>query len=476
MSSEVQLRLYQETDLGKVRVFLRQHRSVLLVQPTGAGKGTLATHVVNTAVSRGYRVLFLVNRRTLVRDMSHRLDKLGIDHGIIMGDDPRRRPELSTHIASIDTLHRREEIPEAHLLILDEAHFCVTDTWSRVIARYPEAKILGMTATPTRLDGRGLGELFNVMVQGPQVQELIQMKHLVPSRLIQPPGGPNVSGVRMVAGEFNNRALAEVCDVKTVVGNVVEHWKKYASDRKTVSFGVNRRHAQHIAEEFRCQGIDCAYVDGETPDDERDRVWHDLDHGGLRVVSSVGIVSYGWDHPVVSCVVGARPTASLGLWLQQVGRGSRPHPESGKSDLLILDHAGNTQRLDVLYEDDRNWSLDGKALKEKSRSQPVTTCRECFASFASGPHYCPYCGAALQKGKPREIRHVAGELEEYKRKRKVLSAQEWRDTMNEEARKKKYEEFQRIARERGYSPKWPAVKFKVIFGTWPPRKWGITAR
>jgi superfamily II DNA or RNA helicase len=202
-------------------------------------------------------------------------------------------------------------------------------------------------------------------------------------------------------------------------------------------------------------------------------VWQDLDHGRLRVISSVGIISYGWDHPIVSCIVGARPTASVGLWLQQIGRGSRPHPESGKRDLLILDHAGNSGRLNVLYEDDRTWSLEGAGLRDGApQAEPITTCRHCYATFRRGPKQCPYCDAPIEK-KAREIVQLDGELAEYKRKR--IALEQWARSQSEDERRQKYEEFRRIARERGYSPKWPAVRFKVIFGSWPPRVWQHSA-
>jgi superfamily II DNA or RNA helicase len=171
-------------------------------------------------------------------------------------------------------------------------------------------------------------------------------------------------------------------------------------------------------------------------------------------------------------VIGARPTSSIGLWLQQIGRGSRPHAASGKKDLLILDHAGNSQRLDVLYEDDRNWSLEGRALTGKREGEfPVRTCPACLATFTGAYLECPFCGADLRK-QPQSIGEVKGELQEYKReRRKAMGVEEWRRTVTGDERREKFEEFQRIARQRGYSPKWPATKFKVIFGIWPPREW-----
>lgn len=467
--SGIILRDYQERDLEAVRAAFRQgHRSVLLVQPTGAGKGTLASFIVASAAARGRRILFLVQRRTLVHDMSGRLDRLGIDHGVIMGTDPRRRPELPVHIASIDTIRRRDRPPEADLLIIDEAHSCVSPSWRTVVDQYPAARILGLTATPVRLDGRGLGEMFDCMVEGPSVADLISRGWLVPSRTFAP-GKPNLSGVKSTAGDFNQRQLAEVCDRKNLVGDIVAHWRRLASNRKTASFGVDQKHARHIAEQFRMAGVECAYVDAETPDDERDRTWRDLDFGRLPLVSSVGVISYGWDHPIVSAVILARPTESVGLHLQQVGRGCRPAP--GKRDLLVLDHAGNTHR-NGFYEEPREWSLEGQVVREPAVGDVVvsiTTCRRCFGTFRACVDVCPYCGAAVQR-QVRRITVEPGELEEIRTRQKVEAIENWRGRVTDEEKRAKYREFQAIAAARGYKANWPAVRFRYVYGTWPGRE------
>ena len=250
------LREYQQRDLNAVRAAMREYDSVLLVQPTGAGKGTLASFIVHSAVAKGKRCLFLVNRRTLVHDMSMRLDRLGIEHGVIMGDDPRRKPWLSTHVASIDTLHRRETLPVADLLIVDETHFAVSPTWAKVLDRYKGVKRLHMTATPIRLDGRGLEEICDVMVMGPSVQELIDLGFLVPSVVFAPPRPVNTGHVKKTAGDFNQGALAQVCDTAKLVGDIVQHWQRHASDRKTAVFAVDQKHAKHIQEQFNTAGIE----------------------------------------------------------------------------------------------------------------------------------------------------------------------------------------------------------------------------
>lgn len=461
------LRDYQQHDLNELRHAFRSYRSVLLVQPTGAGKGSLASFIVQSAAARGHNTLFLVNRRTLVHDMSHRLDRLGVDHGIIMAAHPRRRPWLHTHIASVDTLHRRPNPPKASLLIVDEAHFAVSPSFKSVLDKYPDAKVLCMTATPIRVDSRGLGEICEYMVQGPSVQQLIDLGYLVPSRVFAP-SNPNVSGVKKTGGDFNQKALAAVCDRARLIGDIVSHWKKFASDRKTAVFAVDQNHARHLADQFQAAGADFAYVDANTPDDERDQIWDGLDNGNLRGVVSVGVISYGWDHPIVSCVVMARPTESLNLHLQQIGRGSRPHP--GKKDLLILDHASNTLRHGF-YEDDREWSLDGGVIaKSAEPSLSVATCKKCYGTFRRGPLRCPYCNWEMER-QARTVQVDAGTLEEIKRDRKLKAIEEWRTTVTGDKRREKFEEWKREAAKRGYKPSYPYVRFRIIFGHEVPSEW-----
>lgn len=463
------LRPYQEHDLAQVRYNFRTYRSVVLVEPTGAGKGTLASYIVNSASTSGYRVIFLVNRRDLVNNMADRVTDLGIPHGVIMGNDPRRRPDLNVHVASIDTLQRREDRPRANLLIVDEAHFAVSPIWLKVLNAYPEAKVLGLTATPIRLDGRGLGEVFESMVKGPSVQSLIDQAYLVPSVVFRP-AGPELSSVRKTAGgDFNQKQLAEISDKPKLVGDLVEQWRKKCPDRKTVAFCVDKKHALHTAEQFRCAGFDWAYVDCDTPDEERKRIWKDFDRGQLNGVSSVGVISYGWDHPICSCIVGARATASMGLWRQMLGRASRPYKD--KENFFVMDHFDNTLRLDALFEDDVDWTLDGVGTGKESEPSvaTITTCRQCFASFRTGPLNCPYCGASLPR-KVRTFETVNGDLVQGT-PRKARSAKEWQQSLTGDQRRQKFDEFRTIAALRQYKPTWALVKYKAIFGDWPPRDW-----
>jgi superfamily II DNA or RNA helicase len=472
MSAEIVLRDYQIADLAAIREEFANYQRVLLTQPTGSGKGTLAAYIVHSAVARGSKVLFLVNRRALVNDMSKRLHGMGLDHGVIMGQDKaRRKAWLPVQVASIDTLHRRPNVPAADLIIVDECRFAVSDTWRSVLDRYPDASILGLDATPERSDGRGLGEIFQRIVHGPQVQQLIDKGHLMPSVLMQLPA-PDLSGVKNTEA-----ALANAVDKGVLIGDVVSTWLKHASEHKTVVFGVNQAHALHIAEEFRINGVESAYVDCNTDDSaggERDRIWNDLDNGSLRVVCSVNTISYGWDHPIVSCIVGARPVMkSVADWLQSLGRGSRPHPASGKTHFRIHDHGGNTERLDVLYEDDRHWSLEGKALrsKEDEKVPSVRNCTKCLKPFRSTRDSCPHCGAPVPKS-AREVAKMEAELVERKRARREEALEDWKAKVGGDPNKRKYYlELCEVAKQKGYRQGWPAQQFNTRYGHWPVKEW-----
>jgi len=323
------LRDYQRNGDEEVRQLLRAgKRRILIVASTGSGKGTWAADLVTRAAAKGKRTIFLVNRREIVFDFSRRLDGLGLDHGVIMANHPRRAPWLPVHVASIDTLRRRNP-PPADILILDECHFSVSQGWLDVLAKYPEAIVLGTTATPIRADGKGLGEIFEVIVEWPPMCELIDRGHLVPAR-VYAPSSPDLAGVHTARGDFDQKELAEVCDKPRLVGDIVEHWTRLAADRPTVVFAVDRNHAHHIADELNTEGHKFVYVDANTQN--RQAIWDDLTERRIQGVVSIGIISYGWDLPACACAVLARPTQSVALYLQQVGRVLRPSP--GKTDCI----------------------------------------------------------------------------------------------------------------------------------------------
>ncbi len=479
----VTLRPYQERCLEEMREHIRHRRDVLLTAPCGSGKGTIITYMVERAVERGKHVIFVVHGKSLVVDMSQRVSKLGIPHGVLMGSHKRERWH-PVQVASIDTLHRMEHPPHADLMIVDEAHMAASPTWRKALARYPQARMVGMTATPCRLDRKGLGRntggLFDALVMGPTENQLIRDRYLVGSRVLAPPPPKDLDAVKKTAGEFDPKQQAAVCDKTKIIGDIVEHWVKHANGVKTAAFGIDQAHAKHIAESFSSAGYSWAYVDADTSLADRARVWKDLDEGDLRGVASVGITMIGWDHPVVSCLIAARKTASLGLWRQMLGRGSRPYP--GKESFLVLDHVGNSYYHEPygIFEDEVPWRLDGEAVaKQADKQERYITCKvpvmvdgvikyPCYGVFRPGPRECPYCGIPLAR-KIAKVVVEDGELREVRRldPNTVRNGNGYAPHQQMAA----YKNMLAVALKRGYKIGWAAHLFKERFGHWPPNEW-----
>lgn len=476
------LRPYQQRDLDAIRLAFKTHQAVLLTQPCGSGKGLLASYIVKSAASKGKRVIFMVDRRSLVDDMSDRIKRLDVEHGVIMSTDKRKAPWMPVQVASIDTITRRDSPPKADLLIVDEARFSISPKWRKVFALYPDAKILGLDATPARTSGEGLGRssggIYDHMVVGPSAQDLISQGFLVRSSVIAPPS--IAAPTKVVAGEFPASAVSEACDTSQIIGDVVKQWKLHASDRKTVAFGADQKHCTHMAEMFRESGVESSTVFDNTPTEDRRRLWKDFNSGTLRILISVGVVGYGVDFPICKAIIDAAHTMSLPKAIQRWARASRPYP--GYDHFVLLDHVGNIDRKSPLapngfgfYEDDREWSLDGKAVRIPEEGDDVSpgiaTCRQCYHRFRYGPKTCPACGITIPV-QSKTLRVVDTDLVIRERaEQKTMAIEAWRTKLSDEDKQFRYNQWRTIAAARGYKEKWPDVKFKTIFGKWPPREW-----
>lgn len=469
------LRPYQERDLQRVRDLFRTHQSVIRQLPTGGGKGTEAAYLTYHATKNGKRVLFIVDRRALVLDFSeNRLDRLGVPHGIIMGNHPKRNAWLNTHVASIDTLARRlEQLPKADLILVDECRFSMSPKWQAVLSRYPAStKILGFDATPVAPGGKGLGDRYQAMVQGPSVRELINEGFLKDGR-IYTPSDQNKSGLKMKGDDFTPASLESVCATKQMVGNTVDEYKNRCPDRKALFFGVHQKHAFEEAEAFRCAGINWAYMDANTPQGDihtpHTRKWitHNYEHGDLRGISSVAVLQYGVDFPICSCVILGRAVGSMPLLRQIIGRAVRPHPSV--KDFVVHDHWGSCRDLNVAFDDDVEWNLDGTTKKITERDTiSMSTCKRCRQNFRTGPKVCPYCGVVIEK-QIREVEAVAGELVEFKKK--AMTPAEWQAKVQGNARFRQLTELYAVQSQRGYKSGYAAMAFKNMFGAWPPKGW-----
>ena len=406
------LRAYQQSAVAEVRAaFGARRRRVLFVLPTGGGKTVVFAHVASGAAARGRRVVIVVHRRELLRQASRALANAGVAHGLIAAGTPETA--ASVQVASVDTLVRRlDRVGLFDLVVIDEAHHAVAGTWVRMLEAFPEAFVLGVTATPERLDGRGLGGVFDAMVSGPSVADLTAAGWLVPAKVYAPPARIDLSGIRRRGGDYAVEELAEAMSDRVLVGNAVEHYRSLAAGVPAVAFCVNVAHSRLVADRFAAAGVRAAHVDGQTAEAERDRLIAALASGEIQVLSNCGLISEGVDVPALGAAILLRPTRSLGLYLQMVGRALRP--AAGKVRALILDHASNTWTHGLPGES-RAWSLDGRPKADRvARRAPGELFRRCPACAALHPpatSACEACGADLTAG-PAEIAEIEAQLVE----------------------------------------------------------------
>ena len=448
-------------------------RRIILVAPTGSGKTVIAATIINRAVEAHQRVLVIAHRREIIQQTRDKLIANGLQPGVIQaGLEKDLRLLAPVQVASIQTLWSRAirsetiPLPVATLVIIDEAHHSRANTYQKIIEAYPDAILLGLTATPCRGDGRGLGNVFETMVECPQVAELISGGYLVKSR-VYAPIDPDLKGVRTEKGDYVVSQLASRMNTDQLVGDLVTHWHKHGERRPTITFAVDVAHSVHIKDEFINAGVRAEHIDGSTPKDERDAILERLKSGETEVVANCMVLTEGFDCPDIGCIILARPTKQIGLFRQMVGRGLRPAP--GKKDVVILDHSGAVFRHG-LPEDHVEWTLnvDRRAenptqdRRRRGEEPKLRTCPSCQVMMTKPP--CPSCGwmPVTRSGRDRDF--LDGELG------LVVGGRAKANQYSPADRQQWLAMLHHIAQERSYQRGWIAHKYKEKFGTWPA--WG----
>lgn len=389
----------------------------------------MASMVIQSAVDKGRKVLFLAHSRELVHQCANKLSSIGVSCGVIMAGEPLElwKP---VQVASKDTLHARAvrrskmELPPADLLLLDECHRSLGKSWVALIKKYPNAIVLGLTATPARGDGSGLGQLYEVIVPTCPTERLISDGYLVPSTVFAP-YVPDLSGVKLgTDGDYDRGQLESRMDRVSITGDIVSHWKTHAQDRPTLAFASGITHSMHIRDAFRAAGITAAHIDGTMPKEDRDEILRRFSGGDIQVLSSCDVLTEGVDLPLCSCVIIAKPTKSIVRHKQMLGRGMRPHPESEKRTLVVLDHAGNVTRPGLGFPDeDIEWTLDGKKKAnsrecQKKPAREPTICKKCFCAYYT-VGICPNCGHKPEPKGRNKVTTKEGQLVEVKKGQKI---------------------------------------------------------
>lgn len=386
------LRPYQEQAIADVVAWAKAGtKRILLVLPTGGGKTSIGAELARRSAAKGKHVLWLAHRTELIDQAHERLEAFtGEPVGVVKAG--RAAWTFSPiQVASIQTLLARGFSVQADVIIIDEAHRTEAAGYQKALEAYPEATVVGLTATAIRLDGKPLGDTYQAMVICSSPEELVAEGFLMAPR-IWAPSKPDLEGVKVNAktGDYNRLRLAEAMDKAHLVGDVVEHWLRLARGRRTVVFASSIEHSRHLAEAFTKAGVWAEHLDGATDDDERRLILARLARHELDVVVNFGVLTEGWDCPGCEVLVLARPTKSLGSYLQMVGRVLRPAP--GKTEALVLDHAGVVMDLGWPTAS-REWSLDGKV--PPAAGAQVRTCLQCYAVVQASEHPggCPCCEA-----------------------------------------------------------------------------------
>lgn len=388
----------------------REHQSVLLFGPCGFGKTVIFSWLAWRVIEKGGRVVIIVHRDELLQQVSRTLDAFSVPHTFCAagyGYDSRFNVIVASAMTLVNRLHRMKA---PTLVVIDEAHHAIAgNTWGRILAHWPGVRRLGVSATPCRADGRGLGELFRHMVLGPTTRSLIEQGWLSPYRLFVPPTIAT-EGLHKRAGDFVTGELEERANKPHITGDAITHYTKHAAGKRAVVFCVSVAHAKAVALAFSASGHAAQCIDGTMDRELRRQTVRGFERGETKVLTSCSLISEGFDCPGIEVAISLRPTMSEGLWLQQVGRALRIC--DGKDKAIILDHAGNTHRFG-LPDDERTWSLEGLSGPRGPRPAPSKRCSICFAVTHPGAAVCGECGHKFISASTREtIRQVDGDLEE----------------------------------------------------------------
>lgn len=413
----MKLRDYQEQAIASLReAFKQKHRRVLLVAPTGAGKTVMFSYLTHQLTQRGNRVLLLAHRDFLLDQISETLSRFDIPHGFIAA----RRPLQLCHLAQVAGVHtvktRTKKITwTPDWIICDEAHHATAGSWNAIIEAYPEAKVIGVTATPERLDGTGLESVFDEMVLGPTVASLMaqgflsRVKYLSPQLI-------DTEDMATRMGDFVHAEIERAVNTRGVTGHAVDFYTKTCPNAPAIAFCASIAHSLAVAEGFRQAGYRWQALHSKAKYSENRAAIEKLASGELHGISSCDIVSEGFDVPVVTAAILLRPTKSLGLHLQQIGRVLRPAP--GKECAIVIDHVGNVARNSAgqwvlnhgRAEDPREWSLQGAEKRDKAT--PLKRCENCLAIIPAASRVCPECGFECKSVPRAEMKQLDGELTE----------------------------------------------------------------
>lgn len=456
----MELREYQLQLVHDLRLAIAQgYKRICVYLPTGGGKTVVASRIVQLAVEKGSRVNFHLHRDSLCVQTSKKFKQFGIPHGVIKSEWPEDISQ-PVQICGAQTLGARNlPVPPANIDLIDEAHSVSFYESLLGLFQDPERCIIGFTATPFSKGKRQLASLYQILVKGPEPNELIRLGFLTPGRYFAYEDVDLAEVGISRRGDFLADDLQRALNYKELNARLVSEYSRIAYGRPGFVFSTGVEHSKAIQQEFLAADIPCAHIDGKTSRKQREKYFKEQESGELLIISSIETLTEGVDQPCVSWLGIVRPTLSHALHVQMLGRAARPCPEQHKADFIVSDlGTGNLQRFGRL-EDQIDVTLDAKKRKSLEGDAPTKICPHCTALILAWRLKCPECGESLAG----EISQVPESfLQEY------LSEEEIEQ-------RKHYRNLCYSAYQRGYKPGWAVLEFKDRFGFLPASWWSFGA-
>ena len=437
------LRPYQNELVEQLRTAWRQgYKAPCIVLPCGGGKSCILAEIAKRTTANDKRVLFLVHRKELVEQIVKTFCRWGVDMRLC-------------DVMMVQTACRRKNLPKPSLIMTDENHHSLASSYRKIYDRFPDISRVGVTATPVRLNGDGLGDVNDKLIVGVSAKWLIEHHCLSPYDYFAP-NVADLTGIHTKMGEYVSADIEKAMIKKAVFGDVIAYYKRLAGGKKAICYCATIRHSVKMAEMFRQAGISAEHIDGETPPAERSRIVSDFREGKITILCNVDLISEGFDVPDCECAILLRPTKSLTLYIQQSMRCMR-YKEGKRA--VILDHVGNYVRFGM-PDDDRQWSLAKKDKKQREKSDGVNVrmCPECYYTFnpdttekIDGKTACPQCGHVFESKERKVEEETAAKLE------KIEGFRVHYDSPDE---CQSYGDLLAYAKRKGYKPGWAYYKAK----------------
>ncbi len=455
------LRDYQQSAIDALRQGRADgHRCQILASPTGSGKTAMACHLIHGAVSKGKKALFIVNKIVLIDQSIRHLQMLGLNVGIMQGENTNVSMADEVVVASIQTIRSRKPPPDIGFVVIDECHE-LSAMHIKLLTEWTGVPFIGLSATPLRED---LGNYFSNMVTSASISDLMGMGYLVPVKAYCPTQdkiNQAISGVKLNNnGDYSEKSLGKAMKSKVLVGDVVSTWFEKAEGKRTLCFAVDIAHSRQIVEDFLAAGVEAAHIDKDTTAEQRMDLFEAFRNGDIKVLSSVNVLSIGFDMPVAEVGILARPTLSLALYIQQIGRLIRP--AEGKSEAIILDHADNVSKHGLpanffVYDLDSKDRQTGKAKRKESK---LSTCKSCGFVLSKDDDDCPECGTERQRRSSKVV---------FRDGRLVEIGESAIDPVDH---KRFYQELKGYQADHpSFKSGWAVMNFKNRFGYKPPHSW-----